>query len=105
MAKCKETAGVLFPHPCSRESTLSCSKCQRLICDLHARRDNTGDVCISCFKQTQGRTGIASDPFLLSAVYFSDYDTGGTSVPSLHSSLGTGEGDLDEAFEGDFDGT
>lgn len=41
----------------------------------------------------------------MAAVYFPDYDTGGTSVPSLHSSLGTGDGDLDEAFEGDFDGT
>lgn len=108
MAKCKETAGVLYPHPCTRESTLSCSKCSKPICSLHSREIGGGSLCIACFKQDPGRDpGLsATDPFLMAAVLYPDYDTGGSlrrlrQATSSDAGLEVG----DEAFETDFDGT
>lgn len=104
MGKCKETAGVLFPHPCTREAVTNCGNCGLAICELHDREGR----CIRCFRaETPTGDGLQepTDPFLLATSYYPDYDTGGSSAPRLRSAM-SGEADLgDEAFEGDFDGT
>lgn len=104
MGKCKETAGVLYPHPCSREATTSCGGCGRAICELHSRQVAANLLCISCFKKEPGTADRASDPFFLAQTYFPDYDTGGLASTRLRAALGPDGQEL-EAFEGDFDGT
>ena len=106
MAKCKESAGVLYPHPCSREACLTCSSCQKPICSLHARDASGGPtVCISCFKKLPNRDRDVSDPFLMAAAYYPDYDTGGVSAPRLRAAMGSEVGGDIDAFETEFDGT
>lgn len=107
MGKCKETAGVLFPHPCSRESSLRCGKCEKAICDLHSRQLHGGPVCIGCYKQHAPRD--TNDPFLMSGIYFSDYDTATVGVAAvgaagLYTAMTSSE-NLEDNFESDFDGT
>ncbi len=50
-AKCNETAGFLFDHPCNAAADTECARCGRPVCDTHARDDDTGEpICISCAK-------------------------------------------------------
>lgn len=110
MAKCKETAGVLFAHVCTQEATLSCVACSKPICEMHSRQLPSGVTCIQCYKeQRRDQSGDGGDPFFMAAAFFPDYDTGGLSAPRLHRAL-QHQGDLsdlddDTVFEGDFDGT
>ena len=104
MAKCKESAGVLYPHPCTRESTRTCGQCQKLICDLHSREIQQSLFCITCYKKLPSASRLADDPFLMASTFFSDYDTGGFQTAArLNAAMSLGS-ELEE-FEGDFDGT
>lgn len=106
MGKCKESAGVLYPHPCTREATLTCSSCQKSICALHARNSASGpSICIGCFKKIPKDPDQArSDPFLMAAAFYPDYDTGGAS-PLLRAATGLEAAGEIDPFETDFDGT
>ncbi|MBS2038677.1 hypothetical protein JST97_27095 [bacterium] len=105
MAKCKESAGVLYPHPCTRESTRTCGRCSKAICDLHSRQTGAGGVvCIACFRASTPVSTGGDDAFLLAAAVFSDYDTGTAVRRRLNQAMLASDGDL-EAFETEFDGT
>lgn len=51
MAKCQETAGLLFPTNCDQEATRRCTQCQKWVCDDHSRRLDSGDYCIRCVRE------------------------------------------------------
>lgn len=106
MGKCKESAGVLYPHPCSREASLTCATCQKAICTLHARDSRSGpSICIACFKKIPDPDrDNTSDPFLMATAFYPDYDTGRRTAPGLQAATGAEVGDI-EGFESDFDGT
>lgn len=107
MGKCKETAGVLYPHPCTREATLTCASCQKAICSLHARDSRSGPaICIACFKKVPDpHRDAVSDPFLMAAAYYPDYDTGSVARSRLRQATGSEGGAEVGDFETDFDGT
>ncbi|MFN8606097.1 MAG: hypothetical protein U0931_01105 [Vulcanimicrobiota bacterium] len=106
MAKCKESAGVLYPHPCTRESTRNCGRCNKAICDLHSRQTGGGGfVCIACFRSAAPASGGAEDAFLLAAAVFADYDTGTVLRHRLNQAMLAADGGDLEAFETEFDGT
>lgn len=107
MGKCKETAGVLYPHPCTREATMNCATCQKAICSLHARDSRSGpSICIACFKKIPDPSrDDTSDPFLMAVAYYPDYDTGSTGSLRLRQATGAGDGAEVGDFETDFDGT
>ena len=49
--KCKETAGFLISHPCTRQADLTCSTCGKDVCSEHARQVDDGFACLSCYKE------------------------------------------------------
>lgn len=70
--RCKETSGVLFAHPCSQDSTMSCTVCNKPICERHMRYKADKPACITCVRadlqqaREQGRRvagGYERDPF------------------------------------------
>jgi hypothetical protein len=104
MGKCKESAGVLYPHPCTRESSKVCSKCEKTICDLHTREVQAAVFCITCYKKLPSSSRLVDDPFLMAALLFPDYDTG-SAVGNSRLQAAMTSGAALEDFEGDFDGT
>ena len=108
MAKCKESAGVLYPHPCTREATLTCGACEKPICALHSRDSSAGrPICIACFKKIPNANPERqrTDPFLMATAYYPDYDTGGSSLRLRSAMVSSDTGDDLDPFETDFDGT
>ncbi|MBI3930257.1 MAG: hypothetical protein HY319_32270 [Armatimonadetes bacterium] len=78
MARCRETAGLLFSHPCKEDAAQNCARCQKPICPKHLRPWQGQNYCIGCHKEAQrqsGQTGGSlEDPYYYSSFYYSDYD-------------------------------
>jgi len=49
--KCKETAGFLMSHPCTKTAVLTCAACGKDVCEDHSRETDEGYACITCYKQ------------------------------------------------------
>jgi len=105
VAKCKESAGVLYPHPCTRESVNTCGRCGKLICGLHTRQAGGGaQVCISCHRAATPPSDSGGDALFLASMLFPDYDTGTAVRRRLNQAMGDDGMPLDD-FETEFDGT
>lgn len=75
MARCRETAGFLFAHPCSNSSTASCVECSKPICEQHKRIAANGTaMCLGCYKKSVSREQWREDPMLYSSYHYHDYD-------------------------------
>lgn len=85
--RCKEVSGILFNHPCEREATLSCTTCNKPICERHMRYAQDKPTCISCLRGAlkeeresgrQASSGYQNDPYFFYYYYGStggsDYD-------------------------------
>lgn len=106
MARCKESAGVLYPHPCTREGTVTCGRCNKSICQLHSREAGGGAImCITCYRSFTPVTQDTDDAFLLSAAIFSDYDTSTVVRSRLNQAMLSADDNNQPDFETEFDGT
>lgn len=81
MARCKETAGFLFSHPCRRGDVARCGLCEKPICEKHVRVHDGKRVCVSCHKEhnkatpgSQKEAWRRDDPYYYSSFYYHDYD-------------------------------
>ena len=71
MRRCRESAGVLFSHPCKQSATTTCSSCRKPICDAHARKTGDAVRCVSCVRQDlTDRHNRGSHAFLRDDPYF-----------------------------------
>ena len=71
MSRCKETAGVLFKHPCDAEADSACVLCRKPVCAAHRRGDGYQTRCISCLrKEVQQPSKRASRAHLRDDPYF-----------------------------------
>lgn len=69
--KCKETSGILFSHACDQLGAMSCTTCNKPICERHMRHVADKPTCISCARKnlqddrTQGRnpSTYMQDPY------------------------------------------
>jgi hypothetical protein len=78
VARCRETAGFLFSHPCNRGDVARCKLCEKPICEKHVRALAGNRVCVSCHKERTKADGqedwMRDDPHYYSAYYYRDYD-------------------------------
>lgn len=51
MNRCRETAGVLFKHACKEHANQRCGRCQKPICERHARAVESGPLCVTCLRE------------------------------------------------------
>jgi hypothetical protein len=67
-ARCAETAGFLFAHPCDRPAAGACAACGKPICAEHRRAADGQPLCVSCVRQ-RPLTGDR-DPYFYGSVHY-----------------------------------
>ena len=86
MTRCRETSGILFSHPCERQSQFNCVTCNKPICERHMRHAADKPTCISCVRShlkasrtNEGRasSGYEHDPYFFYYYYGSAFGGGG----------------------------
>ena len=106
MSRCREAAGFLFDHPCSNPAEANCTECSKPICIEHSR----DGLCIAC-KRKAKTEGDATDPYLASTYYYSDYESvsqyDNYSARDREAFAATQEGaeQWDKDWDADYDGT
>lgn len=107
--RCKETSGILFNHPCERESTLNCAQCNKPICERHMRYAADKPTCISCVRgglnaertgQGRASTGYEDDPYF----FYYYYGSGSGGYDDDDFALFEGGDDVGAAYAMDDDG-
>lgn len=114
MAKCRETAGFLFSHPCSESAGQQCSKCAKPVCAKHVRLWDQQPFCVGCHKDERRiagqQQGDRDDPYYYSTFYYNDYDDYGQwdrfsrgDREAFDSDASDWSEDWGDDWEGDFD--
>lgn len=65
--QCEMIIGYLLPRRCEEKAVVKCSKCGRMVCDLHTRIGDEGVLCRDCFEHIPPRT-LKDKPELPEAV-------------------------------------
>lgn len=71
MSRCRETAGVLFKHPCKENAISQCARCHKPICARHTLGPSGQPTCVDCLrKELRDRGHRGSYAYLRDAPYF-----------------------------------
>ena len=77
MAKqCELVIGYLLPRQCEEKGDNNCTRCGRLVCDLHTRMADAGLLCRDCFENVPARTVgevVPLAPVVHQHIYTRDY--------------------------------
>jgi hypothetical protein len=108
-ARCAETAGFLFSHPCDRPPQGVCGACGKPICAEHTRLADGQSVCVSCARER--RIADDRDPYFYGSVHYgyggSHHHGASAALPDPHDftdgDAATLQQQGDETFEDDLD--
>jgi recombinational DNA repair protein (RecF pathway) len=77
MAKqCELIIGYLLPRQCEEKGVNACTRCQRVVCDLHTSMGDSGLLCRDCFENAPARTlddVVPLVPVVHQYIYTRDY--------------------------------